>query len=395
MTTRELPRVSVDTQLTRVSLSDLLTEVDRRAGSDLAHLPVLSLTKDRGLIPQTSRFKHRVATEDVSDYKVVEQGQVVYNPFVLWEGAIHTLHTPSAGLVSPVYPVWQPHRVDPIYLDFVLRSSSFLALYERLGAGTVRRRRSVSRSRFLGITLSVPDLIEQRRVARVLSTIQGAKTATLAWVSAIRAAKGAASHELFVVRGHAWPKHPLGTVAEILSGGTPPKADASAWRGQIPWVSPKDMKSERLFDVVDHISDRAAHEHSQLAPAGTVLVCVRGMILARDIPICLVENEMAFNQDVKAVVPQSDVGGEFLLYALTAAKEQLMRHIGTSAHGTRRIGGEAIASWEIAVPSKAEQAAAVRALRALDDAEVKGRTSIQAHELLLQSALRHLLGAPE
>jgi len=67
--------------------------------------PVLSLTKERGLIPQTMRFKHRVATEDVEQLpKLCGRVSLLYNPYVLWEGAIHTLQTPAAGLVSPVIP---------------------------------------------------------------------------------------------------------------------------------------------------------------------------------------------------------------------------------------------------------------------------------------------------
>jgi type I restriction enzyme S subunit len=46
-----------------------------------------------------------MATDDVSDYKVIRRGQIAYNPYVIWEGAIHILDEFEAGLVSPVYPV--------------------------------------------------------------------------------------------------------------------------------------------------------------------------------------------------------------------------------------------------------------------------------------------------
>lgn len=65
--------------ISRVSLGDILEEVDVRAGSTLSDLPVLSLTKDRGLIPQSDRFKQRVARDDVSEYKVIRKGQIAHN----------------------------------------------------------------------------------------------------------------------------------------------------------------------------------------------------------------------------------------------------------------------------------------------------------------------------
>src|SRR6266540_2383237 len=90
-------------------LGDLLVERRVRARDAVGgeSLPVLSLTKTRGLIPQADRFDHRVARHDVSDYKVIRIGWIAYNPMVLWEGAIHALRQAEAGLVSPVYAVWE------------------------------------------------------------------------------------------------------------------------------------------------------------------------------------------------------------------------------------------------------------------------------------------------
>lgn len=74
-----------------VRLGEILEEVDIRV-KDLKDmrkdvnpedLTVLSLTKNYGLIPQARRFKKRIATEDVTNYKVVRKMQIVYNPCYL------------------------------------------------------------------------------------------------------------------------------------------------------------------------------------------------------------------------------------------------------------------------------------------------------------------------
>ena len=93
-----------------VRLGEVLHEVNVRAKEmslTEEQAPVLSLTKDYGLILQSERFNKRVATDDTSNYKVVQKGWITYNPYVLWEGAIHALREPACGLVSPVYPVWE------------------------------------------------------------------------------------------------------------------------------------------------------------------------------------------------------------------------------------------------------------------------------------------------
>src|SRR5260370_6576985 len=130
-----------------VSLGNVLREVDIRAEDlkivESERTPVLSLTKNNGLIPQYERFNNRVAIQDISSYKVIKKGQIVYNPFVLWEGAIYALKGREQGLISPAYLVWEAIHANPYFLDFLLRTPLLLKEYLRVASGVVQRRRAV------------------------------------------------------------------------------------------------------------------------------------------------------------------------------------------------------------------------------------------------------------
>ena len=77
------------------------------------------------------------------------------------------------------------------------------------------------------------------------------------------------------------------------------------WVGDIPWVFAKDMKSDVLLDASTHVSEAAVTETAtQIAPIGSLLVLVRGIGLANGVPICELARPCAFNQDVKALLPQ-------------------------------------------------------------------------------------------
>lgn len=158
-------------------LSELLDEVDVRV-RDLPiserNLEVLSLTKRWGLLPQNERFDKRVATEDIRAYKVVRAGWIVYNPYVIWEGAVHALRREKPGVVSPVYAVWKPKADDRGFIDLLLRTPELIQEYERLAAGAVNRRRSIRKSDFLAIRVCCPPLDEQRQIAKLLWTVQQA-----------------------------------------------------------------------------------------------------------------------------------------------------------------------------------------------------------------------------
>lgn len=103
-----------------------------------------------------------------------------------------------------------------------------------------------------------------------------------------------------------WPKARLADVAHIASGGTPSKANAAYWTGDIPWVSPKDMKTTRISDAEDHIT-RAAIDGSaaKVVGPGAVLAVVRSGILAHTFPVAIAERDVSFNQDIKAITPRN------------------------------------------------------------------------------------------
>lgn len=158
----------------------------------------------------------------------------------------------------------------------------------------------------------------------------------------------------------------LGDMASIVSGGTPKKSNSSYWSGDIPWVSAKDMKSVRLRDAEDHITADALEAGSRLAPAQATLLLTRGMTLLSDVPICLLERDMAFNQDVKAIVAKGGVDPRFLNFALRAAKPALLRMVELAGHGTGRLSTDQLRALRLPRPQLPRQRAIAEMLDALD-----------------------------
>lgn len=138
------------------------------------------------------------------------------------------------------------------------------------------------------------------------------------------------------------------------------------WGGQIPWVSPKDMKRSRLWDAIDHVTMNALRNGARLAPAHALLLVVRGMILVHSFPVARAEVSLAFNQDIKALVPRDDVDSDYLLWWLTAHESVLLGITTESTHGTKRIPTSALHAVEIDLPPPPEQRAIATALGDVD-----------------------------
>ena len=104
-----------------------------------------------------------------------------------------------------------------------------------------------------------------------------------------------------------WQLRRLKHMARFSGGGTPTRDNPEFWNGDIPWVSPKDMKSECITGAEECISAAGlAGSSSSMVPAERVLLVVRSGILKHTIPVAVNSVPVALNQDMKAIWLDSD-----------------------------------------------------------------------------------------
>ncbi|QFY89183.1 restriction endonuclease subunit S [Magnetovirga frankeli] len=153
----------------QVKLGDLVSaaRVERAGNLDL---PILSMTRSGGLVPQDSVFKKQIASRDLSKYRVVRPNQLVVGIHID-EGALGVSGDDQAGVVSPAYTLWDlldTNSLHPDYLHRYIRSpkaiSYFIANYRQ----TAERRGKIPRDKFLDLDVPLPPLPEQRRIAAIL-----------------------------------------------------------------------------------------------------------------------------------------------------------------------------------------------------------------------------------
>lgn len=180
-----------------------------------------------------------------------------------------------------------------------------------------------------------------------------------------------------------WPQKTLGEVCEIRGGGTPSKSVERYWIGDIPWVSPKDVKFATVSDSIDHISREAIdNSATSLIPENSVLMVVRSGILARTVPLAVAGRALTINQDLKALCPNDKVSARFLYHLLQSKMDTLLAMVSRGAT-VHRLMTEQIRSLPFFLPPPAEQQ---RLVRVLDEA-LAGYATAQAHaEKNLQNA---------
>ena len=153
-----------------------------------------------------------------------------------------------------------------------------------------------------------------------------------------------------------WDVTPLKYLATFQSGGTPSKENLQFWDGEIPWASAKDLKRDQLDDTSDHITELALKSGgATLVPIGSVLVVVRGMILARLFPVVEILVPMAINQDLKALKAAEILHDQFLAYLLRGFAAESLRRLEEAGHGTKALRMDAWTSMRLTVPPLDEQ----------------------------------------
>lgn len=166
-----------------------------------------------------------------------------------------------------------------------------------------------------------------------------------------------------------WREYKLGEITTWLSGGTPKKEKSDFWNGDIPWMSASSMSGTRYHTSDLKLTLSGLASGSRLAPKDSVLLLVRGSALHKDIPVGVAMRELAFNQDVKAVIAdQSKINPWYLLYWLLGKRDYLLGNVVEyTGIGAGKLDTKRMQDLPIQLPSLQEQENCIEIVKALDD----------------------------
>ena len=159
-------------------IGDVIEQISKRNKNN-AIQNVLSVSNRQGFIKQSDQFENRnVASEDTSNYKIVEQNDFAFNPARINVGSIARLTTFEKGIVSPMYICFRTQEnVAPEYIDYFFESKHFYCEIQKRLEGSVRQ--CLSFEGLCNIPLSLPSFEMQQLIGKRLFTLgQKVKTET-------------------------------------------------------------------------------------------------------------------------------------------------------------------------------------------------------------------------
>jgi type I restriction enzyme S subunit len=259
------------------------------------------------------------------------------------------------------------YRDCPKYLFYVLNRNPYFLKFDD-GVGQTHLLNHV----FEKCQLPRPPLPEQRAIAQALRDVDALLTSLARLIAKKRDLKQAAMQQLLTgqtrlpgFKGE-WVETTLGEVATFTSGGTPSRNNDEYWNGEIPWISATSLRCFEIWRSPSNVTEEAVAAGSKIAPIDSTLLLVRGSALHNEILCGLVTKRVCFNQDVKALIPNSKVFPRFLTWLITGRADDFLKLVSSAGNTAGVLDTKLLKAFEFLLPDPAEQTAIAAVLTEMD-----------------------------
>ena len=132
---------------------------------------IYSVSNKDGFILQTEQFQDRiVASDDTTNYKIVENNDFAYNPARINVGSIARMNKEEKGIISPMYICFRCNtNIVPQYLEYFFESSRFIYEMNKRLEGSVRM--CLSYESMTNIPIEMPNKEIQEKLSSLINIL--------------------------------------------------------------------------------------------------------------------------------------------------------------------------------------------------------------------------------
>lgn len=305
------------------------------------------------------------------------------------------LHNQRIGKV-----IFLTNTIDKKYLFYAFCHKKYRDYILATASGTTVNH--TSPQRITDFYIELPTMIEQQKIADILSTVDKQIDQTDALIEKSRDLKKGLTQRLFTKGiGHTefqdteigwipkgWEVVRLGEVVDIVNGATPSTKIDQYWtNGTVPWATPSDITSNGKYisGTYKRISENGLKDSSAtLLPPGSILMTSRATIGEK----CINTIPMATNQGFKSMICSDRIHNEFLYYSLDMAKAAFVKLASGSTF--LEISTKEVIAFKIKLPKKQEQIM-IAAILSQTDREIELLTEKKRYLQKEKSALMQKL----
>ena len=322
---------------------------------------VLTIIQGKGTLPreQAGRNIH-YDDASLSNYKKVEQGDFIIH-LRSFEGGLEMAN--EAGIVSPAYTILRckrPH--SSLFYDAYFHTDEFINHNLSKSVEGIRDGRQISYEAFKWLGIPYCEPTEQEKISTLFSAFNERIAKQRDLVESLKKYKRGVNNQILTQIDNSYNCR-LGSVCEIVGGGTPDTLHAEYWGNTVEWFTPSEIgKTKYVNNSVRKLSDIGLDNSSaKLLPIGTVLLTARATLGEMSIA----KRECSTNQGLQSLIPHTDrVSSEYLYYMQIIIKPWCEGY--ASGNTFREISKSALSDCIIPIPDRARQEQIVKLLSSID-----------------------------
>jgi len=321
-----------------------------------------SLTIEKGVVPKPARYNREHLVKDMNGaYKLIETNDFAYNPMNLRFGALALYKNKQPLKVSAYYNIFNVNE-NIVNLDYIyayLKSERIMFYYNRMATGSLEEKKRVHFKEFMKFIFPIPSMIEQQKIAKILTTWDNAISKQDELIKTKEEQKKGLMQKLlsgevrFSGFCDEWEKVRLGELCTVAkSGGTPLSSNKSYYNGNIPFLAISDITKQGKY--LTYASKKISqlgldNSASWIIPVNTIIYSMYasvGYVSINKIPL-------ATSQAVINLILKDTVNIEFIYYFLLDYKKYIHKYIETGTQGN--LNAQSVKSLKIKTPSIKEQ----------------------------------------
>lgn len=237
------------------------------------------------------------------------------------------------------------------YLYQYLRSYMFLGQVQQFQSGSAQPQIPISTLKKL--TISLPPLAEQKRIADILSAIDD-KIELNRRINANLEQQAQALYKSWFVdfepfggkMPEDWREGTLGEICTCYLGGTPSRTKSEYWSGNIPWINSGEVNKFRIIEGSEFITELGLKKSAtKLLPKKTTVLAITGATLGQ---VSLLEIDSCANQSVIGILENKCIPYEFIYPLIKNDIDKIIRH--QTGGAQQHINKNNIESHSVIIP---------------------------------------------
>ena len=142
---------------------------DNRRETNNIDLPLVSITREKGVILHSETNRKDNSSEDKSKYLRIRPTDIGYNTMRMWQGV--SALSSIDGIVSPAYTICIPKKmVDPEFMAFLFKTKPIIHKFYRYSQGLTSDTWNLKFHHFCEVKAEIPDIEIQVEIAQILNS---------------------------------------------------------------------------------------------------------------------------------------------------------------------------------------------------------------------------------